>query len=257
MRLAVDLVLTSRGIPCIYYGTEQYLHNDTDGGNDPYNRPMMEKWDPDTPLAKDMRRLARLRRVNPAIQVGRQKTTYITADVYCYVRRYRDSRCFVAMNRGAQVTIPEVATELPDGKYKCILSGIEVEVKNTKLYNLLLAPKQVMVLSLIGERMQGQTVARIQLNGVSTKPGQTLVVTGDCPELGNWDMAKAVPLEYINATTWFGEVGFNDSAGRLVHYKYALVQEDGKANPIRENSTARGRLVASEGLAKWRDSWES
>jgi len=27
---AMAFTLTSRGIPCIYYGTEQYLHNDTD-----------------------------------------------------------------------------------------------------------------------------------------------------------------------------------------------------------------------------------
>src|SRR5713101_5304500 len=38
---AMSFILTSRGIPCIYYGTEQYLHNDTNGGTDPYNRPMM------------------------------------------------------------------------------------------------------------------------------------------------------------------------------------------------------------------------
>ena len=38
---ALAFILTSRGIPCIYYGTEQYLHNDTSGGTDPYNRPMM------------------------------------------------------------------------------------------------------------------------------------------------------------------------------------------------------------------------
>ena len=38
---AMAFILTARGIPCIYYGTEQYLHNDTSGGTDPYNRPMM------------------------------------------------------------------------------------------------------------------------------------------------------------------------------------------------------------------------
>ncbi|NJK59579.1 MAG: cyclomaltodextrin glucanotransferase, partial [Oscillatoriales cyanobacterium SM2_1_8] len=50
LRLAVGLLLTSRGIPCLYYGTEQYLHNDAHGGHDPYNRPMMTAWDETPPL---------------------------------------------------------------------------------------------------------------------------------------------------------------------------------------------------------------
>ena len=44
LELATILLLTLRGIPCIFYGTEQYLVNQTDGGIDPYNRPMMENW---------------------------------------------------------------------------------------------------------------------------------------------------------------------------------------------------------------------
>jgi cyclomaltodextrin glucanotransferase len=257
MRLAVDLILTSRGIPCIYYGTEQYLHNDTDGGADPYNRPMMESWDLDTPLARDLRRLSRLRRVNPAIQVGGQWPLLVTSDVYCYVRRYRDCRCFVAMNRGGPATIPEVPTELPDGAHKCILSGAEVTVANGKLTNLALGPKQVLVLSVIGQKVQGKAVMRIQLNGVQTQLGQQVVICGDCPELGSWDISKAQPLEFVNANTWFGEVSFNESAGRLVHYKFAVVHQGGNGPVVRENLTARGRVVASEGVAKWRDSWES
>ena len=61
LRMAVNLIMTSRGIPCIYYGTEQYLHNDTNGGNDPYNRPMMEKWDANTQLYQDIQLFSKLR----------------------------------------------------------------------------------------------------------------------------------------------------------------------------------------------------
>ena len=43
LEIATCLIMTMRGIPCLYYGYEQYLHNDTDGGGDPYNRPMMGK----------------------------------------------------------------------------------------------------------------------------------------------------------------------------------------------------------------------
>ena len=71
LELATCLIMTMRGIPCLYYGYEQYLHNDTDGGGDPYNRPMMEKWNNDSYAFHLTRRLSDERGKNPAIQWGR------------------------------------------------------------------------------------------------------------------------------------------------------------------------------------------
>lgn len=105
LKLAVSLIMTSRGIPCLYYGTEQYLHNDTNGGNDPYNRPMMDSWDMNSPLYKLLGLFSKLRRLNPAISLGSQQQKYITTDIYCYTRSYRDSRCFVAINKGNPTSI--------------------------------------------------------------------------------------------------------------------------------------------------------
>jgi len=45
LELARVLLLTMRGIPCLFYGSEQCLADHSDGGSDPYTRPMMEKWD--------------------------------------------------------------------------------------------------------------------------------------------------------------------------------------------------------------------
>ncbi|HEY9299376.1 MAG TPA: alpha-amylase family glycosyl hydrolase, partial [Phormidium sp.] len=225
LRVAIGLIMTTRGIPCIYYGTEQYLHNDTEGGNDPYNRPMMEKWDTDSPIYRDVRLLSGLRRLNPAISMGSQWQKYLTPDVYCYVRRYRDSVVFVALNRGNSVTLEEVDTELPDGEHTEVLSRRKFEVKDGKLYNLELGLREVMIFSRVGERVKGKTIVRAQLNNVQTQPGEIIVVIGDCPELGNWDIGKGFPLEYINTNTWFGEIPFNESAGKLISYKYALLRE--------------------------------
>lgn len=255
LKVAVVLIMTSRGIPCIYYGTEQYLHDDTNGGNDPYNRPMMENWDTDSEVYRYIRLLSGLRRLNPAVSMGSQWQKYITPDVYCYVRRYRDSLCFVVLNRGEAVTIPEVATELPDGEHTCVVTRNKYEVKDGKIYDLQLEDRGVIVLSHVGERVKGQTIVRAQLNGVQTQPGETIVVIGDCPELGNWDIAKAYPLEYINQNTWFGEIPFNESAGKLISYKYAMLREG--QSPLRENLMNRRWVIAKEGTVKWRDSWAS
>jgi cyclomaltodextrin glucanotransferase len=255
LRVAIGLIMTTRGIPCIYYGTEQYLHDDTEGGNDPYNRPMMEKWDTDSPIYRDVRLLSGLRRLNPAISMGSQWQKYLTPDVYCYVRRYRDSVVFVAMNRGNSVTLEEVDTELPDGEHTEVLSRRKFEVKDGKLYNLELGSREVMIFSRVGERVKGKTIVRAQLNNVQTQPGERIVVIGDCPELGNWDIGKGFPLEYINTNTWFGEIPFNESAGKLISYKYALLREG--QSPLRENLVCRRWVLASEGTVKWRDKWAS
>ena len=253
LRVAICLIMTTRGIPCIYYGTEQYLHDDTEGGNDPYNRPMMEKWDTDSPIYRDVRLLSGLRRLNPAISMGSQWQKYLTPDVYCYVRRYRDSVVFVALNRGNSVTLEEVDTELPDGEHTEVLSRRKFEVKDGKLYNLELGLREVMIFSRVGERVKAKTMVRAQLNNVKTQPGERIVVIGDCPELGNWDISKGFPLEYINTNTWFGEIPFNESAGKLISYKYALLREG--QSPLRENLVCRRWVLASEGTVKWRDKW--
>jgi cyclomaltodextrin glucanotransferase len=253
LRLAVNLILTSRGIPCIYYGTEQYLHNDTNGGNDPYNRPMMTRWNPDTQIYQDLQLFSKLRRLNPAVSLGSQIEKYVTPDVFCYVRRYRDSRCFVAMNKGIDTTIDIPSTDLEDGEYRCILTRRSFEIKQGHLLELHLAAKEMIVLSYVGERVKGQVIARVQLNGIKTQPGETVVVIGDCPELGNWDISKAYALEYINANTWFGEIPFNETAGQPIAYKYALWREN--QPPRYENLVCRRWILVNQGTIKWRDAW--
>jgi cyclomaltodextrin glucanotransferase len=253
LKLAVNLIMTTRGIPCLYYGTEQYLHDDTEGGNDPYNRPMMKNWDTDSPIYRDVRLLSGLRRLNPALPMGSQWSKYLNPDVYCYVRRYRDSVVFVAMNRGDAVTLEAVDTELPDGEHTDVLSRRKVEVKDGMLQDLELGAREVMIFSHVGERIKAKTIVRVQLNSVQTQPGERVAVIGDCPELGNWDLSKAYPLEYINTNTWFGEIPFDESAGKLISYKYVLLREG--QSPLRENLVCRRWVLASEGTVKWRDKW--
>ena len=259
LHLAIALLMTSRGIPCLFYGTEQYLHDDTNGdsnpygNNDPYNRPMMNSWDTETTLYRHVRLLSGLRRLNPAVSLGSQWQKLVTADVYGYIRRYRDSLLFVILNRGEATTVESINTELPDGSHTCVLTRRKFEVVNGNITNLELAAKEAIVISNVGERVKGQTIVRVQLNGVDTQPGETVVVTGNCPELGNWDIAQAYPLQYINKNTWFGEIPFNESAGKAISFKYAMWREG--RSPFRENITARRWVIAEEGTVKWRDRW--
>ena len=253
--IATCLVMTMRGIPCLYYGYEQYLHNDTNGGDDPYNRPMMEKWDNTTPAFHITRRLSAERGKNPAIQWGGHWPKLVEKDIYIFLRKYQDSRCLVILNKGLERTI-DVDTELPEGEHQCILSGEKVMLKDRKLLGYKIGTGQARIFSHVGKRVVGKTVARLQLNGLFTQPGDSVVIIGDCPELGCWDLGKGVQLEYINLNTWFTEIAFNESAGQSVAYKFAVLHADPNMAPGRENRPCRRRAIGAEGVAKWRDVWE-
>jgi cyclomaltodextrin glucanotransferase len=254
LHLAIGLVMTCRGIPCIYYGTEQYLHNDTNGGDDPYNRPIMDKWDMDTPLYQAINLFSKLRRINPAVSLGSQEQKYVSDNIFCYLRRYRDHRCFVAINKGDATTITVENTGLENGEYVCMLTKRRFQVQNGRLANLFLNHKEMLVLSYIGDRVKGQTIVRVQVNGISTQPGEQVVVVGDCAELGKWDIDQAYGLEYINANTWFGEIGFDESVGKAITYKYA-VRRPGQRAVYEEGSVCRRWILANSGTVKWKDHW--
>jgi len=133
---ALAFLLTCRGVPVIYYGTEQYLHNDTNGGNDPYNRPMMTSFDNTTTAYKLIAKLAALRKANAAIPNGTIKQRWITNDVYIYERTFAGSTVLAAINKNETSATPVggLFSALPPGTYSDylggLLGGFSVTVKN-------------------------------------------------------------------------------------------------------------------------------
>jgi len=123
---ALAFILTARGIPTIYYGTEQYLHNDTSGGNDPYNRPMMQSFDNTTTAYKLVGKLSTLRRSNPAIGYGSTRSRWLNRDVYIYERKFFGSVVLAAINKNETeaASITGLKTSLPQGSYADYLAAM-------------------------------------------------------------------------------------------------------------------------------------
>jgi glycosidase len=104
-QLALTLVMTSRGIPQIYYGTELGML----GGSDPDNRRDMP-WEllPDglnpTPGTHEhaifdlTQRLIHLRKSSEALKYGNQITLHVDDRRYVYLRNYRDEWVIVAIS---------------------------------------------------------------------------------------------------------------------------------------------------------------
>jgi cyclomaltodextrin glucanotransferase len=260
LELATVLLLTLRGIPCLFYGTEQYLVNHTNGGQDPYNRPMMEHWDTQGSLFRCIRALADLRRENRALAYGSHQQNLVSESLYGYTRRYRDSRVFTLINQGDAVTINLDNLDLPDGDHPCLLSGTRLLVEGGTVRDLALPAKAARVISVVGPAVEGTVIVKFQLNNFFTRLGQVVVVCGDVPELGCWDLRHAPRLEYVNGDTWFNEVPFAESAGQPIGFRFVVVWE-GAADPYdgacHENLLPRRYLLPSSGRVKVEHDWES
>jgi glycosidase len=124
---AMAFLLTSRGIPVILYGDEQYLHNDTSGGVDPYCRVWMSAYNTSTIAYQLINKLASLRQgSNDALAYGGYQQRWINNDVYIYERKFFNDVVLVAINKNDSTSYPisGLLTALPAGTYSDYLGGL-------------------------------------------------------------------------------------------------------------------------------------
>ncbi|HEY1964381.1 MAG TPA: alpha-amylase family glycosyl hydrolase [Acidobacteriaceae bacterium] len=124
---AMAFLITCRGIPVILYGDEQYLHNDTNSGNDPYNRVAMTSFSTTTTAYKLISKLAGLRQANDALGYGTWRQRWINSDVYIYERQFFNDVVLVAINKNDTTAqaISGLDTALPAGTYADYLEGLQ------------------------------------------------------------------------------------------------------------------------------------
>ena len=62
-----------------------------------------------------------------------------------------------------------------------------------------------------------------------TRHGQSLWITGNTDELGNNDLTRALPLDYLNEEFWSGNIEIKKKElQKSISYKYILRNEDGE-----------------------------
>lgn len=125
---SIATLMTARGIPNIYYGTEQYL-NPGNGGSDA-GRMFMQTASPSfsetTTAFKEIKKLSDLRQANDALAYGTTEILYSTTDVLVFKRQFYDKQVIVAVNRQPDIsaTVPALNTTLPVGSYTDTLGGL-------------------------------------------------------------------------------------------------------------------------------------
>ena len=167
-RNAIAFLLTTDGVPCIYYGTEQ----DFAGGPDPSNREDMwhSNFGTDGTTFKYMQRLIEIRKAEPALRRGElsflmtstastdSPSTEANAGIIAFARTYENEKVIVVLNthdtrtsetvtggNGMNVDLP-AGTSLIDQ-----LTNTSVTVGNEGTLRLSLAPNQAMILAVENE----------------------------------------------------------------------------------------------------------
>jgi cyclomaltodextrin glucanotransferase len=242
--LALVLLLTLRGVPCLFYGTEQYLNNGTNGGGDPYNRPMMDSWDTRSHSFLLVKALLMLRRSNQARALGSHHTAWINDDFYLFTRNFRDSAVMVMVNKSDHV-VDAQDIQMPDGTYYCLLTGYPLTLRAARLFDYTMHGNSAMVISCEGRPVEAPLLVVFQINGFATQPGQSLTIVGDCDEFGNWDHAKAYGMEYVKDNTWVATVGFHPEQPSQLNYKFIVRQANGE--PIVEYLINRRTMLPQGG----------
>ena len=252
---ALILLFCLRGVPCVFYGTEQYLVNNTDGGNDPYNRPMMESWSIDSNCFSLLDSLISIRRQNQALTFGSHRQVYVSEHIYAFMRTYRDCHALCVLNKGPATQVQlDLGGHFGTSDLTCMLTDAIFPIVDGRL-SIALESGSAHLFSSPGERVTGAVVATFQINGIETQPGQRIVITGDCPELGGWDLSRAYGMEYVNRNTWICEVGFRESVNTAIRFKYAVVDQTSSAS-IREDILPRQLVLPSTGRQKVDSVWQ-
>ena len=182
---ALATLMTARGTPNIYYGTEQYMSSAD--ASDIAGRGFMQVAAPafsqTTTAYTIIKKLAALRATNEALAYGETSILFSNNDVLVFSRKFYDKQVVVAVNRqpNANYTVPVLSTTLPTGTYTDVLTGTLSGTSNTvsggQLASFVLVSGQVNVWSY--NPSLGTTIPRIG-NVVSTsgRTGNSVYIYG-------------------------------------------------------------------------------
>ena len=182
---AIATLMTARGTPNIYYGTEQYMSsvNASDIAGRGFMQVASPTFSQTTTAYTTIKKLAALRAANEALAYGETSVLYSNNDVLVFSRKFFDKQVVVAVNRQPAVnyTVPVLATTLPAGTYTDQLTGTLFGTSNNvsggQLASFVLVGGQVNVWS--HNPSLGTTIPRIgDVVSTSGRTGNAVYIYG-------------------------------------------------------------------------------
>jgi len=161
-KMAVTLLLTTRGIPQIYYGTEVGLKGGPDHGsiradfpggfpNSGHDAFTSEgRTDIENEAYNFVKKMISIRKDNPELSEGKLTHYPVMKEIYCYFRELGSEHSFVLLNNNKQkesINLSLLSHKLPEGtRLKNLFTGEEKIV--TKDFSLELEPESAVIYKL-------------------------------------------------------------------------------------------------------------
>ncbi|MFD3804704.1 carbohydrate-binding module family 20 domain-containing protein [Streptomyces sp. NPDC058619] len=170
----------------------------------------------------------------------------------------RGSKAYVAINHEGSALTRTFQTFLPAGDYCDVQSGRAVTVGGSGQFTATLGAGTAVALHVNARTCSGgstpppatATGASFAVNA-TTVPGQSVYVTGDRAELGNWNTGSALRLDPAAYPVWKLDVPL--PPGTVLAYKY--VRKDAAGNVTWESGANRTATVPATGKVALTDTW--
>ncbi|MEV7276667.1 carbohydrate-binding module family 20 domain-containing protein [Streptomyces sp. NPDC093111] len=167
----------------------------------------------------------------------------------------RGTKAYVAINHEGSALTRTYQTSLPAGSYCDVQSGTPVSVDSAGRFTATLGANTALALhtgaTTCGGTTQPATAGADFAVNATTSPGQNIYVTGDRPELGNWDPAAAIKLDPAAYPVW--KLAATLPAGTAFAYKY--VRKDAAGNVTWESGANRTATVPAAGRTVLNDTF--
>lgn len=200
VNIAHVLLMTSRGVPTIYYGSEHYM----EGGNDPENRKDLVDFSKDSDSYKIISKLANLRKSTDSLAFGDTIKKWINEDVLIFERVFEGETTLIAINLSEEESykIDGLETSLKKGSYKDKLDGIQngfnIKVKdNKKVESFEIQP---LTAALWHENSENDNTVIGNITPKIGLPGNTITITGR--NFGDEEKSLKISGKETEITTW-------------------------------------------------------
>lgn len=234
MKMALATILTARGIPTIYYGTEIALK----GGLEPDNRRDMQ-FNTKSQITDYLKKLTSIRLSSPALKNGLQVHLYQDDNIYSFARVDSNEIAIIILNNAdlsQNVSIPlNSLTVFEDGiNLQDLMSGTTVKLNNNCIKFTINAKSLALFLYKSGDytdliktkRMELKNPAKkglvevtFNLNKVQLNKNENLYIIGGLEELGEWDVKKAIgPMIKADENNFYIKIKI--PKGSICEYKY-------------------------------------
>lgn len=260
MQNALTFIYSCRGVPTVFQGTEQNRGNANgqaiNGIADTWNRWSMQTKDYDGKVIADyfnentdtyklIGRLNEIRQQYQALREGTQREMWSSPHYYAFSRRMDDGE-----NKGQEIicafnnSSESLNANMQIRAESSIKAGaVLVNVNNPNDTVVVSSDKRVNItvdgnsnkMYVLKEQGNIESVnVSFTIKNAQTTWGQNIYIVGNCPELGNWDPAKAVgPGSCSNYPTW--QLNATIPAGKTIEFK--AIKKDAAGNVVWENGS--------------------